>query len=257
MRRIGFAVGSLWLFALIIGLWYWLSDNSTSVNFPPLREIAVRFNQLWIFADVRTELAPSLVHLAIGYAIASVAGILVGTVLYAVPRLRTATSPLVYFLYVLPAPVLIPAALVLFGIGATMSTAIIAFTCFWPILLNTVDGMRGTDPLKMETARTLGLSYRRSLWSVVLPGASPQIVAGLRAGLQVGIVLMVVSEIVGTTEGIGFFITSAEQNFAMTDVWTGIFVLAIVGTVLNAAFVGGERVMLRWYYGARAVARSR
>jgi ABC-type nitrate/sulfonate/bicarbonate transport system permease component len=68
---------------------------------------------------------------------------------------------------------------------------------------------------------------------------------------------MVVSEEVGATNGIGFFIIQAQQNFAMTDMWTGIIVLAIVGTVLNVAFVGGERLVLRWYYGARAVARSR
>jgi sulfonate transport system permease protein len=257
VTRFARGIASFWLFAGVVAAWYFLSDHSKSVNFPPLREIALRFYHLWMFADVRTGLAPSLLHLAIGYAIAGVAGIAFGTLLYGLPLLRAATSPLIYFLYVLPAPVLIPAALVLFGVGATMSTAIIAFTCFWPILLNTIDGMRATDPLKLETARTLGMSYRRTLWSVVLPGASPQIVAGLRAGLQVGIVLMVVSEIVGATEGIGFFIMSAEQNFAMTDLWTGIFVLAIVGTVLNMAFVGGERIVLRWYYGARGGARSR
>jgi len=250
-------VASLWFFALLLGLWWLLSDHSTSTYFPPLRVILRRFGQLWLFADVRTGLLPSLLHLLIGFSIAAFLGIAVGALLWALPLLREATSPVVYFLYVLPAPVLIPAALVLFGIGASLSVAIIAFACFWPILLNTVDGMRGTDPLKLDTARSLGLSFRRSLWTVVLPGASPQIVAGLRAGLQVGIILMVVSEEVGATNGIGYFILQAQQNFALTDMWTGIIVLAIVGTALNVLFVAGERIALRWYYGARAVSRER
>ena len=257
LRRGAVLVGSLWLFAGLVALWWVLSDHSRSPYFPPLRVILHRFDQLWLFSGESTGLDPSLVHLAIGYAIAAVAGVAVATVLYAVPLLREATSPVVYFLYVLPAPVLIPAALALFGIGATMSTAIIAFGCFWPILLNAVDGLRATDTLKLDTARTLGLSYPRTLWSVVLPGASPQMVAGLRAGLQVGIVLMVVSEEVGATNGIGNFIIQAQNNFAFTDMWTGILVLAIVGTALNVLFVGAERLALRWYYGARSVARAR
>jgi sulfonate transport system permease protein len=257
LRRGAVLVASLWLFAGLVGLWYALSNSSTSPYFPPLRVILTRFGQLWLFSDESRGLDPSLVHFAIGYAIAGVAAVGIATVFYALPLAREATSPVVYFLYVLPAPVLIPAALALFGVGPTMSTAIIAFACFWPILLNATDGLRGTDPLKLETARTLGLPYRRVLRSVVLPGASPQIVAGLRAGLQVGIILMVVSEEVGATNGIGNFIIQAQNAFAFTDMWTGIVVLAVVGTALNVIFVGLERLALRWYYGARAVARSR
>ena len=250
-------LGSLWLCVGLVALWYWLSNQSHSPYFPPLRVILERFHQLWLFSGESTGLDPSLVRFVIGYAIASVAAVAVATVLYAVPLLREATSPVVYFLYVLPAPVLIPAALVLFGVGGTMSTAIIAFACFWPILLNALDGLRATDAMKLDTARTLGCSYKRMLWSVVLPGASPQIVAGLRAGLQVGIVLMVVSEEVGATNGIGNFIIQAQNNIAYTDMWTGILVLAIVGTALNLLFVGAERLVLRWYYGARAVTGTR
>lgn len=257
LRRAAIGLVSLWLLAGLVALWWVLSNHSSSTYFPPLRVILDRFRQLWLFSGESTGLDPSLLHFAIGYAIASVGAVAVATVLYAVPLLREATSPVVYFLYVLPAPVLIPAALALFGIGATMSTAIIAFACFWPILLNAIDGLRATDALKLDTARTLGLSYRQALWSVVLPGASPQIVAGLRAGLQVGIVLMVVSEEVGATDGIGNFIIQAQSNFAFTDMWTGILVLAIVGTALNVLFVGAERLALRWYYGARAVAGAR
>lgn len=251
------SVASLWFFALVLVLWWVLSANSHSLYFPPLHAIVQRLGQLWIFADVPNYLAPSLLHFVIGYTIAAVLGVGLGTLFFALPAVRDATSPVVYFLYVLPAPVLVPAALVLFGIGGSMSIAIISFACLWPVLLNTVDGMRSTDPLKLDTARSLGLSYKRSLWSVVLPGAAPQIAAGLRAGLQVGIVLMVVSEEVGSTNGIGFFIIQAQENFALTDMWTGIIVLGIVGTVINVAFVLGERVVLRWYYGARAAARAR
>ncbi len=87
----------------------------------------------------------------------------------------------------------------------------------------------------------------------MLPGAGPQIAAGLRNSLQVAILLMVVSEMVASTVGIGYFILNAQQDFESVDMWTGIIVLGILGSLLNFLFVVVERRVLRWYYGERAV----
>ena len=96
----------------------------------------------------------------------------------------------------------------------------------------------------------------RTYTRLVLPGASPQIAAGLRASLTVAIVLMVVSEMVAANSGIGFFILQAQAEFAIKKMWTGILVLAVIGTVLNYLFVFIERRVLRWYYRSRALAAS-
>jgi sulfonate transport system permease protein len=112
--------------------------------------------------------------------------------------------------------------------------------------------MKGVDQVKLDSAQALGLSRLRTVRSVVLPAAAPQIVAGLRSSLQVAIILMVVSEIVASTGGIGYFIIQQQQAFAFVDMWTGIIMLALVGTVLNVIFVVAEHQVLRWHYGARA-----
>ncbi|MBO0713488.1 MAG: ABC transporter permease [Acidimicrobiales bacterium] len=247
----------IWLPAALIALWWVVSAASHSTYFPSLHAILTRLWHLWIFDHARVDLVPSMAHFAIGYAGAALAGIAFGAVFWASFRLQQATSPLVYFLYVLPSPVLIPAAILFFGIGGGMKVAIIFFASLWPILLNSVDGMRGVDLIKLDAARSMGLSRWRLWFSVVLPAASPQIVAGLRAGLQVAIILMVVSEFAASTSGIGFFISNAQQSFAITDMWTGIIVLGIVGSFLNFLFLAGERWVLRWYYGARALAEER
>jgi sulfonate transport system permease protein len=246
------ALLGLWLIVALVALWWVLSSNSTSPYFPPLRAIVDRLVELWIAGDAKAELAPSLAHFAVGYALAGTLGIVMGAVLWRLRWLREATSPLLYFCYVLPSAATLPALITIFGIGDTMKVMVITLAAIWPTLLNTIDGMKGVDQLKLDTARVLHLSQAQTMRWVVLPGALPQIVAGLRSSLQISIILMVVSELVASTTGIGFFILNAQQSFAVIDMWTGIIVLAFVGTALNVIFVLIERRVLAWYYGARA-----
>jgi len=256
LRQGGRLLGGVWLFALMVALWWLLTEHSTSPYFPPLHTILNELAKVWFFRAAQQDLVPSMEHLAIGFAVAGVIGIAGGALFWRVRVAREALTPLVYFLYVLPAPVLLPSFILLFGIGSFMKVAIIAFAALWPTLLNAIDGMRSVDPLKLETARTLGLSPNRTLWSIVLPAASPQIAAGLRNSLQVAILLMVVSEMVASTAGIGYFILNAQQSFESVDMWTGIIVLGVVGSILNLIFVIVERLVLRWYYGERALQQA-
>lgn len=248
---------AVWLPILALALWWFLSAGSTSPYFPPLSKILDQFNVSWIQGDAKLQLAPSLTHLALGFALGGLIGVIGGSILWRVPAVRNATSPVVYFLYVLPAPALLPAMIALFGIGEVRQVALIAFGATWPTLLNTLDGMRGIDQVKFDTAKAMKLSSSRTIFNVVLPAAAPQITAGLRGSLQVSIILMVVSEMVAATEGIGYFILQAQTVFAITTMWTGILVLAIIGTVLNYIFVIIERNALSWYYHSRAIGGER
>jgi ABC-type nitrate/sulfonate/bicarbonate transport system, permease component len=144
----------------------------------------------------------------------------------------------------------------LFGIGQARQVALIAFGAIWPTLLNTLDGMRGIDQVKFDTARAMGLGRWRTLFTLVIPGASPQVAAGLRASLQVSLILMVVSEMVAAKQGIGYFILQAQIVFSSLQVWAGIVMLVIIGTLANYLFVFVERRLLSWYYRSRAVGNS-
>ncbi len=244
---------AVWLPVVGLVAWWFLSASSDSPFFPPLADIVEELYEEWIAGDAKLQLLPSLRNLAVGFVGGSLIGVLGGAVLWRVPALRRATNPIVYFLYVLPAPALLPAMIALFGLGEIRQMALIAFGATWPALLNTLDGMRGIDQVKFDTARAMGLGPLRTVWQVVLPGASPQIAAGLRASLQVSIILMVVSEMIAAEEGVGYFILQAQTVFAITTMWTGILVLAVIGTTLNYAFVGLERRVLAWYYGSRRI----
>lgn len=252
LRTVVSSIWRLWFFALVLVLWWVLSANSTSTFFPPLKNILTQLWDLWVLGDARTQLWSSLEHFAVGYSVAGVGGVLVGALLWKFHRVGDAVSPVLYFVYVIPTAALLPAIMAIMGIGSSMQITIIALAAIWPTLLNTLDGMRGTDPVKLDTARAMHMSSTRTVWTVVLPGAMPQIMAGLRHSLQISVIMMVVSELVASRSGIGFFILDAQQRFAITDMWTGIIVLALIGCVLTFLFILVERVVLAWYLGARA-----
>lgn len=253
LRLAGRGATRVWLFVVFFLVWWLWSAGSKSLYFPPLSQILSSVWDQWVTGPARAQLTTSLEHLLVGYAIAALVGIGVGALLWSLRYLRDATSPYLYFLYVLPAPVLVPAALTLFGIGFTMKVVLIAFAAVWPTLLNTLDGMSGVDQVKLDTARVLGVSPAGRVFRVVLPAAAPQIVAGLRNSLQVAIILMVVSEWQAASDGIGYYISNAQQSFDYVGMWSSFIVLAIIGIIANLLFVAAENRALHWHYGARAV----
>jgi ABC-type nitrate/sulfonate/bicarbonate transport system permease component len=256
VRRAVIAVlTAIWLPILLLAIWWFASDASTSPFFPPLRMILEEWWTQFVVGDGKFQVLPSLRNLVAGFAIGSAIGVVSATVLWRWSLLRTAMNPIVYFLYVLPAPALLPAMIALFGIGEARQIALIAFGAIWPTLLNSLDGMRGIDQVKFDTSAAMRLSPPRVLVSLVLPAASPQMAAGLRASLQVSIILMVVTEMVAAKSGIGYFILQAQTVFAILTMWSGIVMLVIIGLVANSLFVLFERRILSWYYDSRALTR--
>ncbi|OSP23603.1 nitrate ABC transporter permease, partial [Streptomyces sp. 13-12-16] len=152
-------------------------------------------------------------------------------------------------------PVLVPVIMLFAGIGDTMKIVVIAGGCVWPVLLNTVEGVRAVDAVMSETARSYGVTGAARLKDVVLPSASPQIFAGLRQALSIGIILMVISEMFAASNGLGFTVVQFQRSFAIPDMWTGILLLGLLGFVLSVLFQLVERRALGWYHGLRAAAR--
>jgi ABC-type nitrate/sulfonate/bicarbonate transport system permease component len=124
--------------------------------------------------------------------------------------------------------------------------------CIWPILLNTIDGVRGVDPTMLEMSRSYGLTRARQWSRVLLPAALPQIFSGLRAALSIALILMVISEMIASTNGIGYFVLDAQRTFAIPEMWSGIILLGVLGYALNALLMLVERRILRWHRGFRS-----
>jgi ABC-type nitrate/sulfonate/bicarbonate transport system permease component len=226
---------------------------TTSYYLPPPTRIAEAFGDTWLFARVRSDVVPSLLRLAAGYVGAGVPAVGAGLLLSLVPWLRRAADPVVQFLRAIPPPVLLPLGILVLGVGDAMKVVIIAFVCVWPVLLNTMDGIAGVDPMLLDTARVYRLGARDRIVHLLLPAAAPQIFAGLRTSLSLSLILMVISEMVASTNGIGYFVLQSQRTFAIPEMWSGIALLSLLGYVLNQLFGLVERRVLRRHRGARTL----
>jgi ABC-type nitrate/sulfonate/bicarbonate transport system permease component len=246
-RVIGFA-RQVWLPALLIGAWWFLSAGSKSFYFPPLSEILAALWQDIVSGPLLGYMAVSLGNLAMGLAIAIVLGVAFGLLIGEVDTLRKVTSPTLNFFRAVPPASIVPIVIIALGVGAAPKVFIIALGCFWPILLNTIDGVRGTSPAVRETARAYRIPALLVIFRVALPAATPQIMAGIRVALAVALVLMVISEFFGADSGIGFYITEASTRFATRQAWAGTIFVGILGYLLSAGFLIVERRILAWYF---------
>ncbi|MFH5824017.1 ABC transporter permease [Georgenia sp. AZ-5] len=241
---------------VLIAAWWFTSAGSQSFFFPPLREIVTSFAPTWFEGRVFSDVLPSLGRLLTGYALALVVGIALGTAIGLSPTLRAYTEPVLEFFRAIPPPVLVPILMLFLGIGTTMRVFVIATGALWPILLNTVEGVRGIDEVLRDTSRVYRLGPAARLRTLVLRGASPQIVTGARQALSIAIILMVISEMFAARDGLGFSIVQFQRSFAIPEMWTGIILLGLIGVVLSLLFRAVERPVLAWYRGFRQSQRG-
>ncbi len=243
--------------ALLFAAWWTLSASSTNIYAPPLSQILEQFRLVWIEGDrFVADVLPSLARLATGYTLAVVTGVVLGVVLGSSRTARQVFEPLLEFFRAVPAPVLIPVLILLAGIGTTQKVLVIASGCIWPVLLNTVEGVRATDPTLADTCRSYGITGTARLRHLVLRSASPQIVTGMRQALSIAVILMVISEMFASDNGIGYAVLDFQRSFAIPEMWSGILLLGILGFVLSLLFALFERRSLRWYHGLRRSQRG-
>jgi ABC-type nitrate/sulfonate/bicarbonate transport system permease component len=246
------------VFILCVVVWQIVTGIVQDTYFPTPVTIVEAMYRLWFSGPIDqlflTDLAvrnilPSLGRLLAGWTVAGAIGIVLGM---ALGRSKTAmdyVGPLISFGRALPAPVLLPVFLVLFKLGTPVQLATIVFGVVWPVLLNTIHGAQSIDQVQVDTARAFRISRLRWIFGIVLPAALPKIFSGLRISLALSLVLMVISELVGATNGIGYQFQVAIQSFDLTITWAWIVLLGILGNLLNWIFVSVERRVLAWNRG--------
>ncbi|WP_327152068.1 ABC transporter permease [Nocardia sp. NBC_01329] len=235
---------------VLIALWWACTANSSSYYFPSLGKIAETFGSTWLTTDRLTnDVLPSMARLAAGYALCVALGTGLGMFLGLHRRARATAEPVLEFFRAIPPPVLIPVLMIVAGIGDGMKVLVIVLGAVWPVLLNTVEGVRAVDEVLSDTSRSYGITGIARIRYLVLPGASPQIIAGMRQALSISIILMVISEMFASSSGLGFTVVQFQRGFAIPQMWSGIIVLGLLGFLLSLAFGVFERRALGWYHG--------
>jgi ABC-type nitrate/sulfonate/bicarbonate transport system permease component len=241
----------LFLPLVLIALWWSLSAQSKSQYFPPLSTIVSEFRHIWLFSYFFSDAVPTLQHLALGTGVAAIVGVSLGIALGSIPLLADIVAPLLEFVRSVPIVAILPAGLLLLGIGPVFQIAIIAYSATWPILLNTLEGVRELDPVMQDFVRSYRIPRFVRLVSTTIPAASPNIVAGMRAAVSLAISVVIFSELIGATNGIGYQILQAQFSFAVADVWAGMLLLGILGYLINVLFRGFEHIVLRQHRNMR------
>lgn len=245
---------SFFAFALpltLIAVWFGYTAISDNFFIPSPALLAERFVQVWFSERLLTDVLPSIWRLVVGLGISIVAGIVIGMIIGSVTWLRWLFEPLFEFIRAIPSTILIPVLLLLIGINDAMKITLIVLSCVWPILLNTVAGVTSVDEIHKSTSKVFGLSKAYHFRHVVLPSASPQIMAGIRQSLAVALILMVVSEMFASVDGIGHMTINFQNRVAIPEMWSGIVLLGLIGVLMSAVFLFFQRRILSWYEGLK------
>lgn len=259
--RVWAKIGESTLYAIglpiiLLVIWAIWSSLAPAKFFPAPTAIIDAFFRTWIGPAFFTDVLPSVARLALAIVLAVVIGIVAGTLIGLTRWLRELVEPTLEFFRAIPPPVLIPIFVAVLGLTPQMQVLVIVFGAIWPVLLNTIDGVRGTDSVMTETARSFSLTRSQRLFELVLPAASPRIMAGVRQTLSVALIMMVVSELFYASSGLGYQIKYFQSNYLIAQMWSGVLLLGLIGVLLAVVFGFVERRVLRWYHGIKEVERA-
>lgn len=248
--------------AAAVGGWQLAADTADNPFLLPPSQIAPAIHHLWfagpashlwLTADATGNLLPSLGRMLGGWAAACLAGIAIGVAIGRLPLLADLAEPIVHFGRAIPPPTVVPVFLFVFKIGTPMEVAAIVFGVIWPVLVNSIDGARHVHPGHIETARAFRVPSFQRLLRIILPSAGPKIFAGLRLAMALALVMMIISEFVGSTDGIGREMLQAQTNTDIQQMWAIVLLLGLLGIALNALLSLLEHRVLAWQRGSRAL----
>jgi ABC-type nitrate/sulfonate/bicarbonate transport system permease component len=236
------------LILLLLCFWQYsalyIMDTPT---WPPVTRIFAAWYENIIDGTLIVHLVATLWRQMLGYWLAVVLGISLGLAIGYYRFAYNLLEPLIEVFRPIPGPAYLPVLVLFVGIGNEMKVVLVLIASLFPILLNTYGGVRSIDPVQFDTARTLGLTTLQTLREVVLPAASPQILTGMRISLAISLILAILSEMIVSNDGLGYFTLLAERTFKVPDMYAGIFTLAMFGYALNRLFLLGEAKIIRWH----------
>lgn len=208
--------------------------------------VAERTWEILAKGEFLAPLGATLYLLAVAYFAASALAIAVGLLMGRFRAVYHLLEPLVELMRPLPKPALLPPLILFLGLGDAMKFAVIGLGVFFPVLINTVQGVKGVDPVLVNTGRTFRCGNLALLLRIVLPAALPLILAGMRVALGLGLILVVIAEMMAGTGGVGYLIIDMQRTFRVQHMYAWIVILAVLGYVLNAAFLKAEHRLIHW-----------
>ncbi|MEV4581663.1 ABC transporter permease [Nonomuraea jabiensis] len=213
---------------------------------PPLSENLAAWYDLLVGGQLPEHLEASLARSLSGFGLAIVLAIPLGLLIGWYKPVADFLTPLLELFRNTSAVALLPVFTLILGIGETTKVTFVLYACAWPILLNTISGVKTVEPLLIKSARSMGLGPVRLFQKVILPAAVPTIFTGVRLAGAYSILVLLFAEMVGAKAGLGYLILDTQSSFRIPDMYAGIITISVVGLLFNLLLVGVERRFSTW-----------
>jgi ABC-type nitrate/sulfonate/bicarbonate transport system permease component len=232
--------------AVAFALWEAAAWNVDPVLFTSPSKVAGAAYHMVLSGELWTYLSPSLLVLAIGFAFAVVFGIGIGLLLARFWVLDVALTVYITFLYSIPSVALVPLIVLWAGYDTTAKVIILFLFAFFPMVINTYQGVKGVDPKLLEVGRAFRCSERQLWANIVLPAALPFIVTGLRLALGRALIGMVLADLYTAISGIGYLIVRTASTYQVDKMFVPIVTLGLIGVTLTALLRLAEKYVAPW-----------
>lgn len=236
------------LFLILLALAWQLTSVEKIIpinNFPTPGQVGEVF--ITQYGELAVQLTHTIYRAGFGLLLAILVAIPIGIAIARIKLLADLLEPVIEILRPLPTPAIIPLVMLIAGIGELPKVFVVFFAASFPILLNTIDGVRGIDTMLPLTAKSLRLSPRESFLLVDLPAASPQIMAGIRISVAISFMVAITSEMLLSTDGMGVYLMTSQQRFELTNEIAGIIVVATTAWAINWLYLIAEYRLLHWH----------
>ena len=242
-RGVGLAV-----FVVLIAFIEWGTRAGfiSNLTMPRPSDVFATFVELWNSGLLFKHLLPSLSRLIIGSAMGVTAGIGIGILIGLFSLVRAGLVPLVAAIFPIPKIALLPLFVIWFGIDETSKYALIALGTFTPTVVATYGAVDNVDRSLIRMGQSFGLAWPSIVRKIVLPGAMPGILSGLRVSLAIGIILLVAAEMLGAEYGIGAYILEAGSLYDLERLFAGVVILSVLGVVVSTVIGFIEKRILAW-----------
>jgi NitT/TauT family transport system permease protein len=249
---LGNAVARWYPLPLVLAIWELLSRTGAVSKrlMPSLVDIALAFAAGIETGDLTFHAGISLGRALAGFGLAIAAGVLLGVVMARSRLIDALFEPIFSFGYPVPKIALYPVFIFVFGLGSLSKVMLIFLECLYPITINAYYGMRQLERVHLWAARNMGASERQIFWRVLLPSAAPSIFAGLRIALPISLIVVIITEMIGESRGLGYYISYASASFEYASAFAGIAAVALIGFSLDRALVWLRDRVIFWERGA-------
>src|SRR5580698_4848139 len=233
---------------LVLGIWQacWAAGMISPLFFSGPSAIAKRFWDALLNGQLLSDLKYSGTNFALGFIFAAVAGVVLGIIVGWYRHAEMLLGPFLNAFYATPRIAMVPLIIIWFGIGMWSKVFIVFISAFFPVLVNTIGGVRAIDRDLLRAARAYCATDWQIFKSVAIPGAVPFILTGIRQGVALGLIGVVVGEMFGGSQGIGFMVAYGGQTFATDTLFVGVLIIAGAGIVMSAAAEQLEKRFSRW-----------